>query len=98
MSWQDCFKRYDREYTFFYADPPYYGTARYSLDFGFDQYQHLTDVMKSSKGKVMVSLNDHADMIEIFKDFRIEKLNIKYSLSSVYEIRNRNSSEIVICN
>lgn len=46
----------------------------------------------------MVSLNDHADMIEIFKDFRIEKLNIKYSLSSVYEIRNRNSSEIVICN
>lgn len=33
-SWDKCFKRYDREHTFFYLDPPYWQTAGY--DSGFD--------------------------------------------------------------
>ncbi len=97
LSWLDCFKRYDRPHTFFYADPPYWQLTGYGSEFGFDQYQQLAECMKSSQGKVMVSLNDHEEMREVFKDFRIEKLNIKYSVGSVQN-RSKTSSEIVIMN
>lgn len=98
LAWQDCFKRYDREYTSFYADPPYFDTAGYSVDFDYDQYKDLANIMNSSKGKVMVSLNDHAKMREVFKDFRIESLDIKYSLTSKATAKSKVSKEIVICN
>lgn len=97
LSWQDCFKRYDRPHTFFYADPPYWQLTGYGADFGLEQYQQLAEVMASSQGKVMVSLNDHANMRDVFKDFRIEKLKIKYSVGSA-KSRNKTSSEIVIMN
>jgi DNA adenine methylase len=98
LAWQDCFKRYDREYTFFYADPPYFDTAGYSVDFGYEQYKELASAMSCSKGKVMVSLNDHEEMRDVFRDFRIESLDIKYSLSSKASAKSKVSKEIVICN
>ena len=58
-SWDRCFKRYDREHTFFYADPPYWQTAGYDQSFGWEQYELLAKVMAESKGKVMLSINDH---------------------------------------
>lgn len=98
LPWQDCFKRYDREHTFFYADPPYYDTAGYGLDFGYEQYVALANKMRIAKGKVMISLNDHAEMRDVFKDFKIESLNIKYSLTSKASAKSKVSKEIVICN
>lgn len=98
LSWQDCFKRYDRDYTFFYADPPFFDTAGYSVEFGHEQYVALAETMKSSQGKIMVSLNDHPEMREVFKDFNIETLDIKYSLTSKVSAKSRVSKEIVICN
>ena len=98
LAWQDCFKRYDREYTFFYADPPCFDTAGYSVDFGYEQYKDLANIMSNSKGKVMVSLNDHEEMRNVFKDFRIESLDIKYSLTSKASAKSKVSKEIVICN
>lgn len=98
LPWQDCFKRYDREHTFFYADPPYYDTAGYGLDFGYEQYVALANTMRIAKGKVMISLNDHAEMRDVFKDFKIESLNIKYSLTSKASAKSKVSKEIVICN
>ncbi|UIZ57771.1 DNA adenine methylase [Acinetobacter sp. SCLZS86] len=98
LNWQDCFKRYDRPYTFFYADPPYFGTCGYGVEFGLDQYEALAAAMKSCQGKVMVSLNDHEMMREVFKGFRIDTMGIKYSLSSKVEAKSKLSSEIVICN
>lgn len=98
LAWQDCFKRYDREYTFFYADPPYFDTAGYSVEFGYEQYVALAETMKASQGKVMVSLNDHPEMKEVFKDFKIESLDIKYSLTSKVSAKSKVSKEMVICN
>lgn len=98
LPWLDCFKRYDRDYTFFYADPPYYDTTGYSVEFGYEQYESLAEAMRTSKGKVMVSLNDHEAMREVFKDFKIESLNIKYSLTSKASAKSKVSKEMVICN
>jgi H2-forming N5,N10-methylenetetrahydromethanopterin dehydrogenase-like enzyme len=38
--------------------------------------------MSSSKGKVMISSNDHEEMRKLFNDFGIETLDIQYSLIS----------------
>lgn len=98
LGWLDCFQRYDRPHTFFYADPPYWQLTGYNVDFGLDQYQLLAEQMKSCQGKVMVSLNDHEDMRQVFGQFNIEQLNIKYSLSKEQSAKSKLSREIVITN
>ena len=60
-------RRYDRGHTFFYCDPPYWQTEGYGVPFEFDQYEQLAEFMRSCKGKVMVSINDHPDIRACFE-------------------------------
>jgi len=53
-------ERYDREHTFFYADPPYWQTAGYDRAFNWAQYQLLAKVISENKGKITLSINDHS--------------------------------------
>lgn len=94
--WERCFKRYDREHTFFYADPPYWQTAGYDRSFDWMQYELLAKSMAESKGKVMMSINDHPDIRELFKDFRTTRLELIYSVGR--EKTQKASGELVICN
>lgn len=98
LSWVDCLKRYDRPHTFFYADPPYWKLTGYNVEFEIDQYELLADHMRTCQGKIMVSLNDHEEMREVFKDFKIQNLNIKYSIGRTDTSKSKQSSEIVIMN
>ncbi|WP_301668616.1 DNA adenine methylase [Neisseria basseii] len=78
--WARCFKRYDREHTFFYTDPPYWQTVGYDHAFDWLQYELLTKAMAESKGKFMLSINDHPDIRELFKDFRITQPELAYTV------------------
>ena len=49
LSWLDCFKRYDRPHTFFYADPPYWELTGYNIEFGLDQFSYLPNVCAQLK-------------------------------------------------
>ncbi|SFN73450.1 DNA adenine methylase [Formivibrio citricus] len=49
----------------------------------------------ASKGKVMVSINDHPDIRQCFADFWMEGLDIKYSTAHAAP---QTSRELVICN
>lgn len=95
-SWERCFKRYDREHTFFYADPPYWQTAGYDSAFDWYQYELLAKAMAESKGKVMLSINDHPDIRALFKDFRITQLELAYTVGR--DKTGKTSGELVICN
>lgn len=94
--WGKCFKRYDREHTFFYADPPYWQLAGYDRAFDWPQYERLADAMANSRGKVMLSINDHPDILDLFKDFSIRRLELAYSVSR--DKTQKTSGELVICN
>nr|WP_314052439.1 DNA adenine methylase [uncultured Neisseria sp.] len=94
--WEKCFKRYDREHTFFYADPPYWQLAGYDRAFDWAQYELLAKMMGECKGKVMLSINDHPDILELFKDFRIDRLELAYSVGR--DKTQKTSGELVICN
>lgn len=95
-SWERCFKRYDREHTFFYCDPPYWQTAGYDRAFNWAQYELLAKSMAESKGKMMLSINDHPDILDLFKDFHITRLELAYSISR--DKTQKTSGELVICN
>lgn len=94
--WERCFKRCDREHTFFYADPPYWQTAGYDHAFDWPQYELLAKAMVESKGKFMLSINDHPDIRELFKDFRITQLELAYTVGR--DKTGKTNGELVICN
>jgi DNA adenine methylase len=80
MTWAACFDRYDRPHTLFYADPPYWQTEGYGLDFPWEQYELLAAKMRAAKGKVVVSLNDHPDIRQCFHGFQMETLQLDYTV------------------
>ena len=60
------------------------------------QYERLAQMMSESKGKVMLSINDHPDIRELFKDFRTTRLEFAYSVGR--DKTQKTSGELVICN
>lgn len=79
--WEACMDRYDRPHTLFYADPPYWQTAGYGVEFGWSNYERLAEKMRKLKGKAIVSLNDHPDVRACFAGFEMETLDIDYTVS-----------------
>jgi len=80
LDWQKCIEKYDRPHTFFYLDPPYWGTAGYGVEFGFDQYFQMAAVLRKIKGKAIVSLNDHPDIRAAFDGFEMDTVDIAYTV------------------
>lgn len=97
LSWQECFKRYDRAHTLFYADPPYWQTEGYGVAFGFEQYEALAEAMRTAKGRFMVSINDHPDIRRAFDGLQMLELGIKYSVNN-NQGAPQESRELVITN
>jgi len=97
LSWADCIARYDRPHTLFYMDPPYWQTEGYGVPFEWDQYEKLASTMAAVKGKAMLSINDHPDIRECFKQFPMLELDIKYSMGNP-NAEATTSRELVIAN
>lgn len=98
LAWSDCVARYDRAHTFFYMDPPYWQTEGYGVDFPFEEYERMAAFMRTCKGKVMVSINDHPDIRQAFEGFHMEQLSIKYSVANQRRGGSAASAELVIMN
>jgi len=77
----DCIKRYDRERTLFYIDPPYCGTAGYEVEFPVWRYSELAKALKDIKGKFLLTINAHPHIREVFKDFRCREVTTKYTVA-----------------
>lgn len=94
LDWVKCIEKYDRKHTLFYLDPPYYETAGYGVDFGLEQYEKMADLARTIKGKIIISINDHPTIRELFKDFTIKTVPITYTVGSA---KNRKkASELII--
>lgn len=98
LPWHDCVQRYDRPHTFHYMDPPYWETAGYGVDFPFENYIRMADFMRTCKGKVMVSINDHPDIRQVFKGFHFERLDIRYTTANQRNGQSDLVGELVITN
>jgi DNA adenine methylase len=63
------------------------------VPFPFEEYQALAEVMRSCKGKVILSINDHPDIRDVFAGFRMEQVAIQYSVN---KNRGKASAELII--
>lgn len=97
LPWADCLERYDRSHTFFYADPPYWQTEGYGVPFDWEQYELLASAMKTVKGKMMLSINDHPDIRACFNGLVFHGLDIKYSVGN-NQGSPKDSGELIITN
>ncbi len=96
LGWQDCITKYDREHTLIYCDPPYWGTEGYGVDFGLEQYDHMAEMARSIKGRMIISVNDIPEMRAAFNGLTMESVGISYSVGGVQGRDKR--SELVIQN
>lgn len=97
LSFEEIIKKYDREYSFFYCDPPYFETSGY--DNKFDEKDHivLKDMLANLKGKFLLTLNDHEKVREWYKEFNIKEVQVNYSVSRATEGRGK-YKELIITN
>lgn len=67
-SFERLIPHYDREGSFFYADPPYFGTESYYAGVNFTKENHiiLRDVLMDIDGKFLLSYNDCEYIRELY--------------------------------
>ncbi|EJJ4035077.1 DNA adenine methylase [Salmonella enterica] len=96
LDWHQCIERYDRPHTLFYCDPPYWGTEGYGVEFGLENYDHMAELARSIKGKMIISVNDIPEMRQAFNGLNIQTVDISYNLKVTGKATPR--KELVICN
>lgn len=82
MGFERFITRYDTKDTLFYLDPPYWANE---TDYGKDvfrraDFERLKVILTGIKGRFILSLNDVPEIREIFKDFKIEAVEVSYSV------------------
>lgn len=83
LPWADLIARYDRPGTLFYLDPPYFGGE---ADYGaglFDraEYDRMADVLRTIKGRFILSINDVPAIRRAFAGFALKPVRLTYTVS-----------------
>lgn len=89
----DCIRRYDRPATFFYLDPPYWGTAGYAVPWPAARYAELSTVLGQISGRFILSLNDTDEVRKTFAAFNLKTITTKYSAANGRQADNQRNEE-----
>jgi len=96
LPWQSCMARYDSPETFFFLDPPYWQTEGYGVPFGLEQYELLAATMRGLKGRALLTVNDHAQMREVFSGFRTKRLSTHYTIGRAASTKAKPRGELAV--
>lgn len=81
LPFADVLKRYDREDTLFYLDPPYWGNeSDYGAQFKREDFHVLLCVLERLQGRFILSINDKPEVRELFGSFNIEPVMVPYTV------------------
>jgi DNA adenine methylase len=80
LDWETCLKKWDREYTLHFLDPPYWETEGYGVPFDLVEYEKLAEAMSTMKGSAVLTINDHPKMRHIFGKFSFDTVSINYTI------------------
>lgn len=98
---EELISAHDKTDTFFYLDPPYYGTEKMydtgSFVFNEEQHRRLRDMLASIKGKFLLSYNDDVFIRELYQNFKIEEVSRNNNLA-VRVGANKMYNELIIRN
>lgn len=84
LPFAEFIRRYDRPETLFYLDPPYYGCEG---DYGaalFERadFERLAAVLKTVRGRFILSLNDRPEVRKIFAGLEMEAVPTTYTIGA----------------
>lgn len=82
LRWQDCMERYDRPHTLLFCDPPYWRTEGYGVAFPWAEYEALEALGRKCAGKVVITLNDHQDIRQLFRGWNMQSVPITYTMGN----------------
>ena len=75
LDFERLIRKYDRETTLFYIDPPYVSTEYYynhdKTLFTKDDHIRLANLLKEIRGKFILSYYKHPLILELYKDYKI---------------------------
>ena len=97
LPWQECLARYDRPYTLFFMDPPYFQQTGYGVAFGAEEYTQLAHAMRTMQGKAALTINDCPEMRAAFDGLHVTELRSRYSICRNHTGRTRRT-ELLITN
>jgi DNA adenine methylase len=95
---RDLISRYDRPHSFFFLDPPYWKIPGYKYDFEERDFLDMRDILRGIKGKFLMTLNDTAEVRNLFGEFFIQEATLKYSMSPTPQSRATTRVELLISN
>jgi DNA adenine methylase len=96
---ENLLKVYDRLGTFFYLDPPYYGTEKYyQVQFKTEDHVRLKESLDTVKGKFLLSYNDCDYIRELYKKYKIEEISRPHNLHTRYDNADKEYKELIITN
>lgn len=83
LDFADVLKRYDRPGTLFYLDPPYWGCCHFYREGGFTQarFAELATALAALKGRWVMSMNDVAEVRELFGWAALRTVETRYNAS-----------------
>lgn len=94
-TYQKIIKKYDREYSLFFLDPPYEcKSGKYNGETTFD-YDELLNQCRNIKGKFILTLNSGLE--DKFKEFYIIPNDVHYSIGCTSE-SSKEYKEIIVTN
>ena len=84
LEWDEFIRCYDRPFTLFYIDPPYWGReADYGKGlFSRDEFARMAELLRGLKGRFILSLNDRPEVRETFEGFAFEEVTTSYSANA----------------
>lgn len=84
LNWADFIRRYDRPFTLFYIDPPYWG---HETDYGKglfarDDFARMAETLRSLKGRFILSINNRPEVRATFAGFAFEEVRTTYTANA----------------
>lgn len=95
LDWKTVIEKYNRDTTFFYIDPPYYKAPFYKHNLELQDYSDMASTLNGIKGKFILSINDLPEMREVFANFKIEPVRLRYTCG---KNNNATGNELLVCN
>nr|WP_287188723.1 DNA adenine methylase [Rhodovulum sp.] len=97
MDWAAFITRVDRPGTLFYLDPPYWGCEG---DYGkglFErtEFERMADILRGIKGRFILSLNDLREVRQTFAWFRMEAVDVSYTIAAKASARGARGELLV---
>jgi DNA adenine methylase len=95
LPYEKVLERFDRPWTLFYLDPPYFGLKLYRHNLVAADFENMAKRLADLKAKFVLSLNDVIEVRRIFKPFKFREIDLSYTAQKVAGRRYR---EVLITN